>query len=185
MNCNGTDLESIGKRIKNARENLKMKQEELAEKLVCKREVISYYEHGNRDIKTDTLINLARILGVSTDYLLGLSPNPTQNKDLDAICRYVGLGQEAVERLHTFNPKFISTLNSLLENNNFWALVERIGKYREYSKDAVPIELYLNYGEYADMRENSSVHSIKNRDFCLFQIQELIKIVAKDGVENG
>ena len=96
MNCNKTDLASIGKRIKKARENCNMKQEDLAEKLYCKRELISYYENGNRDIKTDTLINLSKILNVSVDYLLGLVPEPTTNLTIKEVCKFTGLSEKTI-----------------------------------------------------------------------------------------
>ena len=96
MNCNKTDLKSIGKRIKKARENCNMKQEDLAEKLYCKRELISYYENGNRYIKTDTLINLSKILNVSADYLLGLVPEPTTDMTLKEVCNFTGLSEKTI-----------------------------------------------------------------------------------------
>lgn len=64
--------QGIGKRIKKARESANMTQAELAEKISSLRETVAYYETGQRDIKTGTLIRLAKTLGVSADYLLGL-----------------------------------------------------------------------------------------------------------------
>jgi hypothetical protein len=43
-------------------------------------QVCSNYELGQRDIPTDVLIRLSRFSQVSTDYLLGLTNNPKQNK---------------------------------------------------------------------------------------------------------
>lgn len=139
MNCNGTDLISIGKRIKSARENCKMKQEELAEKLQCgNREVISYYENGNRDIKTGTLIGLSEALGVTTDYLLGLSKTKTTDPKVKEICEYTGLSEEAIEKLHEhteFNknyPQYKNVLEHLdifIENCGY--IFEYLNKYIE------------------------------------------------------
>lgn len=182
--CNNeTDLKSIGERIKKARKKLNMAQDELAKELHCKRELISYYENGSREIKTGTLIELSKILGVSADYLLGLSIAETKNVEISGICDYTGLSEKALEMLHRNGRP--ETLNSVLENLNFWALIGRIEKYREFAKDAYPIELYLNEGKYAENSENSSITSIANRDLALFQIQELIKEIAKDGANNG
>ena len=73
-----------------------MKQEDLAERLFCKRELISYYENGNRYIKTDTLINLSKILNVSVDYLLGLVPEPTTDLTLKEVCKFTGLSEKTI-----------------------------------------------------------------------------------------
>ncbi len=121
MNCNSTDLKSIGRRIKNARDNCKIKQEELAEKLYCKREVISYYENGSRDIKTDTLVKLSEILGVTTDYLLGLSQAETRDIKVASICEYTGLSEEVVNILHNWKNDKQERVNHL---NKLFSLQE-------------------------------------------------------------
>ena len=54
----------------------------------------------NRSVGYDKIAALAKHYGVSADYLLGLSPNPTTNKDIDAICNYTGLSQSSIQCLH-------------------------------------------------------------------------------------
>lgn len=140
MNCNGTDLKSIGKRIKEVRENRKMKQEELAEQLFCKREVISYYENGNRDIKTDTLIRLSEVLGVSTDYLLGLSKAETKDVEISSICDYTGLSEKSVEKIASWNSAddyrrfWAEYLSRIIEGDNSENLFLYISKVLGFSK---------------------------------------------------
>ena len=67
-------------RIRELREENDLKQREVAAKLHCSQQVYSNYEHGQRDIPTDVLINLSRIYDVSTDYILGESPSPNRNR---------------------------------------------------------------------------------------------------------
>lgn len=67
-------------RIRDLREDRDLKQRELAEILSCSQRVYSNYELGQRDIPTDVLIRLSRFYQVSTDYILGLTNNPKQNK---------------------------------------------------------------------------------------------------------
>lgn len=52
----------------------------MAEYLHCSQQVYSNYELGQRDIPTDILIKLALFYDVSTDYILGLTENPKQNR---------------------------------------------------------------------------------------------------------
>ncbi len=66
-------------RIRDLREDHDMKQVEVASYLNCSQQVYSNYELGQRDIPTDILIKLSRLYSVSTDYILGLTPNPKQN----------------------------------------------------------------------------------------------------------
>lgn len=63
----------IGKRIANLRKNEGLTQTELSKILRVKRETISQWENGDRDLKAGCIIALAQVLNVSTDYLLGLS----------------------------------------------------------------------------------------------------------------
>lgn len=67
-------------RIRDLREDRDLKQREVAEVLRCSQRVYSNYELGQRDIPTDVLIRLSQFYQVSTDYILGLTNNPKQNK---------------------------------------------------------------------------------------------------------
>lgn len=67
-------------RIRDLREDNDMKQREVAAYLNCSQQVYSNYELGQRDIPTDILIRLSRLYKVSTDYILGITNNPAQNK---------------------------------------------------------------------------------------------------------
>lgn len=67
-------------RIRDLREDRDLKQKHLAEMLNCSQQVYSNYELGQRDIPTEVLIRLSRFYQVSTDYILGLTNNPKQNK---------------------------------------------------------------------------------------------------------
>ncbi len=68
------------RRIRELREDHDLTQKYMAEKLNCSQQVYSNYELGQRDIPTEILIRLAQFYQVSTDYLLGLSNNPTRLK---------------------------------------------------------------------------------------------------------
>lgn len=65
-------------RIRNLREDHDLRQKELAAYLNCSQQVYSNYELGQRDLPTEILIRLAAFYRVSTDYLLGLTDDPTQ-----------------------------------------------------------------------------------------------------------
>lgn len=64
-------------RIRDLREDHDLTQKQIAKELNCSQQVYSNYELGQRDIPTDILIKLARFYQVSTDYILGLSDEPT------------------------------------------------------------------------------------------------------------
>lgn len=63
----------IGNRIKLLREELGLKQDELAKELNISPSSIGMYETNKREPNNEITIKLADFFGVSTDYLLGKS----------------------------------------------------------------------------------------------------------------
>jgi len=76
---------SIGRRIQQRREALRLTQEELADLVGTTQRQISRYERDTNSPGPDTIVMLARVLGTSTDYLLGLTDEPNKYADLDDI----------------------------------------------------------------------------------------------------
>ena len=62
-------------RLKQLREQKGMKQSELAAMFGVSQATLSNWERGVHDPDNNDLIKLAEILGCSTDYLLGYTPN--------------------------------------------------------------------------------------------------------------
>ena len=67
------------RRLKDLREDHDLKQSQIAELLGIQQTVYSRYERGFQNIPLEHLIKLAEIYKVSTDYILGLTDNPTKN----------------------------------------------------------------------------------------------------------
>ena len=60
-------------RIYNLRTDNDMTQQQLADYLICNRQVYARYERGQREIPVSMLIKLAKLYNTSTDYILGLT----------------------------------------------------------------------------------------------------------------
>jgi len=79
----------IGERIRQLRQQHSWTQNELADRTQLERKSIIRYESGQNVPGGRALTSLARIFGVSTDYLLGLSddpqPIPADESDLSPI----------------------------------------------------------------------------------------------------
>src|SRR4029453_16889718 len=74
------DLDSIGGRIRAARERKRWSQVTLANLVGLTRQTMSMIEHGRRHVKDDELVKLAKVLDVSADELLGLHQGPPRPK---------------------------------------------------------------------------------------------------------
>lgn len=71
-------MDNYYRRIRDLREDHDLTQQDIADYLEMKQSQYSRYERGIRDIPTDILIKLALYYKTSTDYILGLTDNPTR-----------------------------------------------------------------------------------------------------------
>lgn len=74
----GEDAETLGGRIARLRREKGMTQIELAERLRVSQPVISDYENDVIRLPADTVVQIAEVLGASTDELLGLKAPAAQ-----------------------------------------------------------------------------------------------------------
>jgi len=93
----------IGERLKEIRLNRKKKQRELADAVGVQTSMISRYE-TNRDDPTDRVkVEIARFLGVSLDYLLGLIKDPVTYYDQKTFVIFdEALPQDSMDLLEDF-----------------------------------------------------------------------------------
>lgn len=92
----------IGLRIKKCRHNIGASQEKLAELLNMKRTNIANYEAGRIIPPGNVLLEMSKIFNVTTDYLLGLTDEPTSKIELDKNLMQI---QRAKKRLSKENQK--------------------------------------------------------------------------------
>jgi transcriptional regulator with XRE-family HTH domain len=73
----------IGSRIKKCRQDNKLSQEELANKLDMKRTNVANYEAGRVVPPGSALLEMSEIFNVTTDYLLGSASDPYSKVSLE------------------------------------------------------------------------------------------------------
>lgn len=67
----------FGNRLKELRNQSRLTQAQLAERLGVTKSVVSFYELQERSPSPDVLVKLSQVFHVSTDYLLGIDCNQT------------------------------------------------------------------------------------------------------------
>lgn len=70
-------MATFGERLKELREKAGLKQSDLAEKFKMGTAAFSKYELGHTEPRMLIIVELCKIFNVSTDYLLGISDEPT------------------------------------------------------------------------------------------------------------
>ncbi len=101
-------------------------QQELAEYVGKSRQAIGYYADGSSSPDWQTIANLARYFGVSTDWLLGLTDTHSTDADIRAVCKYTGLSECALSALHNVDDFSMQSINHLFESRWFDSFVRDI-----------------------------------------------------------
>ena len=89
------DLYSLAEKIKSLRDSIGLTQTELAKMLDITRSAVNSWEMGLSIPQTQYIAELARIFGVSTDYLLGveetasISVKGLSERQVKALCEIV------------------------------------------------------------------------------------------------
>lgn len=141
---NENTRKTIGKRLEQALYLRHTKQKELAQLLGVPDNTISYFVSGARTPNHDQIIEIARLLNISTDYLYGISDAYTPDKDLQFISKYTGLSEKAVNMFHSsigngiqygddeeriFLLSLRAIINQFLENHDFFDAMEHYYKF--------------------------------------------------------
>lgn len=92
---------SFGKRLQQLMKDGET-QQQFGDRVGINRNTIAtYLKEGNENRKPDTdiLLKVSSACGVSTDWLLGLTNTKSADPDMQAVCKYTGLEEEAVAAL--------------------------------------------------------------------------------------
>lgn len=155
-----TITNSFKKRFKELTEDTTVRKN-LANELKVTETAIGQYRDGNTFPKTSNLIQIAHSLHCSLDYLIGQSDVFSPDADIQSICRYTGLCEEAVKVLHfissppenmseddaAFNLKTLLMLNLILETE----AINIVGPQNEVYFKNVLSDMY-NYIHAADSK---------------------------------
>lgn len=90
----------FGEKLRELREKEGLTQAQLADILNISRATLGYYENAERTPDIETLDLAASYFKVTSDYLLGRTPNKTTDTKLQAVCEYIGLSEKTCDFLH-------------------------------------------------------------------------------------
>lgn len=206
--------EVIGLRISKLRERQGWSQKQLMEKLAevglsVRRETVTQWENGTRELKSEYIIKLAEVFNVSCDYILrgvsaeqlSISEQTGLNEDaIKNLSRIVHLWRPEVPMQDAMNavisdgcfPEFVDkmrryTVESRIYKDNlneFTGYVKNIEKYADMLKktDAVSVAEYMRDTEKGNIRflANGLLKQRKKVDYLLFQIARLALKMAEN-----
>ena len=113
----------VGDRISSALDISGKLQKELAQELGVTDNTVCYWCSGARHPNIPQLIRISEFLGVSTDYLLGVSDCASLDENIQNACRVTGLTEDAVcmlQRLEEERNYFVPLiLSSIIVDEGF------------------------------------------------------------------
>ena len=81
---------SFGERLRRIRKEMGETQDEFAARIGTSKQVLSRYENGQRIPKISLVEGYAKALNVSVDYLMGVTPEESQEAAFEAVCTQGG-----------------------------------------------------------------------------------------------
>lgn len=154
----------IGERIKHLRISKKLTQDEVAHALNVKRETVTRWETGARDIKTEITILLSKYFNVSADYLLGLTENTSTNISEIGISNKTGFSTSTVENILDLPIKLKIILDKIINELLKSDLLEKFEELKE--NNIKLINLYQTDSIYNKLVEDKELtyNTIDNAD---------------------
>lgn len=126
--------ETFPTKLRELMEVNKITQETLASYLGVKRQTVSLYKSGQSKPDVDQLYKIASFFGVSSDYLIGISPVQSTDTQVQQVCRFTGLSEKALEKLKKWGENdshFLAFVNNSFENSEFWSLLSDVCEYKD------------------------------------------------------
>lgn len=164
-------------------------QQEVADKIGVSRQNVGRWLSGDTTPDINTLGRIANAYNVSTDYLLGRTPNKTTNPTLQAVCEYTGLTEKAVynisalNKLHqrteyTTNPVTVSEdINLFIGSDNFEFIFFAIHSYiLTYFEKTKAIDLTIQKDKKYEEEYKNGLHKLylSTKDNDIRNLQEEI-----------
>lgn len=142
-------------------------QEDLAAAIGETRAIVRNWELGKSEIKHPALKKLAEYFHVSTDYLLGLSDTPTNNKDLQFICEYTGL-----------NPRSVYAIKWALDEDSAEIANDFMGEYFEsfiahlvaIQREVADAQFTLDMAKFPEKKEEIAVNELPISHFRILPL---------------
>ena len=133
---NDSYFKTFPRKLREAAQQKHLTQAEIGAKLDKTRQAVATYMSGKSTPDWETLAALAKLLGVSADWLLGLSKHQTTDGSLKAAADYTGLTESALEALRfdvahcdVDSGRYLAFLSSLLEDASFRYLLLELYRF--------------------------------------------------------
>ena len=135
---------SMGARLAQERRNQNLTQEQLAEKLGVTRQAVSRWESDTAYPETDKILRMAALFGVSCDYLLGASnePSPAPDRPPSPVTRILRetVGKKVLLSFYEEDAFVFCDYARILDFDGGWASVEFVREKKGKGKNPLSLQ---------------------------------------------
>lgn len=167
----------------------------LAKELNVSRQTVSLYYNGSMEPNIERIRQISRYLGISADYLLGLSDARTTDTNIRAVAEFTGLSEKSLESLNQMKESdryfleqghkerlVLPTLNAILGHPEFAPFMELVRQFLVYRD--IP-----DYGGYGTSVEDEKrglvlIGSMEYSELCRFRAMETFQRILLDVWNN-
>jgi len=184
------DIMEFRDRIKELRQEKNISAAGLAESLGKSESAIRMWEAGKNKPDADTLIELSKMFGYTTDYLLGLEVNARSENV--PIGNLFGLSDKSIDVLTSLSNAHNSTneillinvLNAIIEHPEITDFLSMFAGYTQYDREQAIFEA----GALSSDNDNdpfSSDDMLHIRSMLLIEkFKHIVNSIKKDGIKN-
>ncbi len=137
---------TFGKRVKEEREKLGISREDFAKKNDITYSALSMYERGERSVRDEVKIKIAKSLNISLDYLIGLINEPLPYKDVEQYL--VGAGMKHYPR-NVGLTQYSKLKNDLVQND----IISPTDSENSDERIKAIIQILINNKDFIDILE--------------------------------
>ena len=135
---NPIDQQEFAERIKKARRDKDLTQQELADKIGCIRVTVTQWEKGKSLPEYATLAKLCEVLSVDVGYLMGDYDEKTYT--IHKVSELTNLSENTIKCISSLKHDKAIILDSIINNERFLKLLSAIQKKKD---DAYKISQYV------------------------------------------
>lgn len=147
------EKETLAKRLNKLAEDQKDKDYKMTLPVQAQQMQIPYptfikYYNGKAMCPIDNLVKISQYYKVSTDYLLGLSDEPTTDTNMAAVCKFTGLTEKSISVLTKVSEEnkhswWMDILNSFIESDSFFKFLLHLTQYATLPDDNIRPSEYV------------------------------------------
>ncbi len=148
---------------------------EVARKMGYSKSLICLHYNGTRSVSIDSLVEYAKLFNVSTDKLLGLPTEESEEQFIDRVSDYTGLSTDVIQDMHVGSRSYLfgKCFDLVDFLNALWNAFSENSVLHDLNQETAIVEGEIRGTGYRTQRISSAIEQAKEKD-----ISDLLKTLS-------